>query len=95
MSWSVSRWQRVGGLEQRFGDRIEALPRAVATLRQVHGRRIHHLDDASEGSEGDGLVTDRPTSVSGPQIACPSTWSRPERGSPPRFTVAGAAARLE
>jgi hypothetical protein len=65
MSWSVSRWQRVGGLEQRFGDRIEALPRAVATLRQVHGRRIHHLDDASDGSEGDGLVTDRPATLVG------------------------------
>ena len=65
MSWSVSRWRRVGGLEQGFGDRIAAPPRAVATLRQVHGRRIHHLDDAPEGSEGDGLVTDRPKTLVG------------------------------
>ncbi|HSD09680.1 MAG TPA: polyphenol oxidase family protein [Candidatus Binatia bacterium] len=65
MSWSVPRWRLVGGLEQGFGDRVAPAPRAVATLRQVHGRCIHHLDDAPEDGEGDGLVTDRPATLVG------------------------------
>jgi purine-nucleoside/S-methyl-5'-thioadenosine phosphorylase / adenosine deaminase len=65
MSWRVSHWQHIDGLEQEFGDRTATPPRAVATLRQVHGRRIHHLDDAPEGSEGDGLVTDRRATLVG------------------------------
>jgi YfiH family protein len=65
MSWRVSRWQHIDGLEQGFGDRTATPPYAVATLRQVHGRRIHHLDDVPEGSEGDGLVTDRRATLVG------------------------------
>jgi YfiH family protein len=65
MSWSVSRWRFLDGLEQGFGDRVAPAPRAVATLRQVHGRCIQHLDDAAEDGEGDGLVTDRPSTLVG------------------------------
>jgi hypothetical protein len=65
MSWQVPRWRQIDGLEQGFGDRTAARPRAVATLRQVHGRLIHHLDDVPEGGEGDGLITDRRATLVG------------------------------
>jgi purine-nucleoside/S-methyl-5'-thioadenosine phosphorylase / adenosine deaminase len=65
MSWRVPRWRHIDGLEQRFGDRTAAPPRAVATLRQVHGRLVYHVDDVPEAGEGDGLITDRPATLVG------------------------------
>src|SRR5262245_38034572 len=65
MSWRVPRWRQIDGLEQSFGDRTAVPPRAVATLRQVHGRLIHHVHDVPEGVEGDGLITDRPATLVG------------------------------
>lgn len=60
MTWTVERWRRVPGLEQRFGDRLAPAPAAVVTLRQVHGRLVCPVDEVtSETMEGDGLVTDR------------------------------------
>src|SRR5881296_3187010 len=65
MSWQVPRWRHVDGLEQGFGDRTAAPPPTVATLRQVHGRLVYHLDEVREGDEGDGLITDRPAMLVG------------------------------
>ncbi|SRR6266542_1754850 len=65
MSWRVPRWRHVDGLEQGFGGRIASPPRAVATLRQVHGPLVYHLDEVPEGNEGDGLITDRPAILVG------------------------------
>jgi polyphenol oxidase len=65
MLWKVPRWRRIEGLEQGFGDRTTAPPRAVRTLRQVHGRLIHHLDEVPRSGDGDGLITDRRATLVG------------------------------
>lgn len=39
------------------------LPAAPRWLRQVHGRRVIHLDDWQDGIEADGAWTDRPGQV--------------------------------
>lgn len=59
MGWSAERWQGLTGLRQRFGGRVEPPPKSVVTLRQVHGRRVRHIDDGGDAAEGDGLTTDR------------------------------------
>lgn len=66
MSWSVGRWQRVPGLEQRFGDRLAPPPGSAVTLRQVHGRLVHPVGDVTSGqTEGDGVVTEQPGTLVG------------------------------
>ena len=61
MAWGAERWRRIEGLEHGFGDRLNPSPAAVTTIRQVHGRVVHHVDDVTAGvTEGDGLATDRP-----------------------------------
>ena len=61
MSWRVDRWTKLEGLAQRFGDRLEAPPTSVRTLRQTHGRVVRIADEeAGDDAAGDGLVTDRP-----------------------------------
>jgi len=58
VSWAVARWVSVAGLEQSFGGRRDATPAGVATLRQVHGRRLYDVTDSrSAETEGDGLAT--------------------------------------
>ncbi len=65
MAWSVLGWQTIAGLTQSFGDRREAQPDRVATLRQIHGCRVRHVGEARPKVDGDGLVTDRPGSLVG------------------------------
>ncbi len=66
MPWTVRRWRRVPGLEQRFGDRLAPSPGSVVTPRQVHGRSVRPVEDVTSGeTEADGLVTDRPGAVVG------------------------------
>jgi len=61
MGWSVSRWRGLSDLEQCFGGRSDEPKRPVATLRQVHGRTVRHVDDVVAGeTQGDALVSDRP-----------------------------------
>lgn len=61
MSWSVERWRRVEGFEQSFGNRLNPPAAGVKTLRQVHGRVVHHVGDVVSGeTEGDGIATDLP-----------------------------------
>ncbi|MGY6588065.1 MAG: peptidoglycan editing factor PgeF [Wenzhouxiangella sp.] len=45
---------------RRLGSLLPAAPR---WLRQVHGRRVIHLDDWQDGIEADGAWTDRPGQV--------------------------------
>jgi YfiH family protein len=60
MPWTVDRWATIDGLEQSFGDRSQAPPPAVRTLRQVHGTVVRVVDESGDGAEpGDGLATDR------------------------------------
>ena len=66
MAWSVDRWRRLEGFEQRFGDRLATPPAGVCTLRQVHGRSVHRASDVECGTaEGDGLVMEHGESLVG------------------------------
>lgn len=58
VGWTVARWKAVSGLEHCFGGRDERPPPGVATLRQVHGRRVYDVEEVrGDGFEGDGIVT--------------------------------------
>jgi purine-nucleoside/S-methyl-5'-thioadenosine phosphorylase / adenosine deaminase len=59
VSWRVDRWKNFEGLAQTFGDRFEASPTSVRTLRQVHGLTVRIADEAVGEGTGDGLATDR------------------------------------
>ena len=66
MGWTVRRWKHRSDLEQCFGGRGDAPRSPVVTLRQVHGRVVHHVDEMKSGvTEGDALVTDRRGSTIG------------------------------
>src|SRR5262245_61772482 len=58
-------WPHIEGLEQGFGDRTATPPNVVVTLRQVHGRVVHYLDEVAGGGGGDGLITDRSATLVG------------------------------
>lgn len=60
MSWRVARWSELEGLVQAFGDRLEAPPASVRTLRQVHGRTVRVAEEAAPGATGDGLASAQP-----------------------------------
>jgi len=57
----VGRWTKLESFAQGFGDRVEAPPPAVRTLRQTHGRAVWIAgEEGGSDGTGDGWLTQRP-----------------------------------